>query len=170
MFTSSILYTFLAKNAKKKKKKKAGQGEDLSDALSRTTLSEALLSSNHITSSEAASHDNEWKTFTTKGKSKRAVEAPPKAKGNAVGTSLQTSKPAQKAASKPAPAPAPVAQSSAKTDAASDPAKRLKNLRKKLREIETVEQKAASGVKLEKDQLDKIARKAEILQEIEDLE
>ncbi|XP_034243630.1 partner of Y14 and mago [Thrips palmi] len=160
-----------AKTAKKKKKKKAGQGEDLSEAMSRTSLSEALLSTNHITSSEAASQDNEWKTFTAKGKSKRGnpvPEAPPKSKANAVGISPQTSKPAQKAA--PKPAPAPVAQTPAKTDTVSDPAKRLKNLRKKLREIETVEQKAASGVKLEKDQLDKIARKAEILKEIEDLE
>lgn len=162
-----------AKNAKKKKKKKAGHGEDLSDAMSRTSLSEALLSTNHPTSSETTSHDNEWKTFTAKGKSKRgnpAPEAPPKSKGNAVGTSSQTSKPAPKPASKPAPAPAPVAQNSAKTETASDPAKRLKNLRKKLREIETVEQKVASGAKLEKDQLDKIARKSEILQEIKDLE
>ncbi|XP_023724736.1 partner of Y14 and mago isoform X2 [Cryptotermes secundus] len=51
-----------------------------------------------------------------------------------------------------------------------DPAKRIKNLRKRLREIESIEQKIAAGEqKLEKDQLDKVARKREIMSEIEQL-
>lgn len=51
-----------------------------------------------------------------------------------------------------------------------DPAKRIKNLRKRLREIESIEQKIAAGEqKLEKDQLDKVARKKEIISEIEQL-
>lgn len=51
-----------------------------------------------------------------------------------------------------------------------DPAKRIKNLRKRLREIESIEQKIAAGEqKLEKDQLDKVARKREVMSEIEQL-
>ncbi|KAJ4426807.1 hypothetical protein ANN_26606 [Periplaneta americana] len=51
-----------------------------------------------------------------------------------------------------------------------DPAKRIKNLRKRLREIESIEQKIAAGEqKLEKEQLDKVARKKEVLSEIEQL-
>ncbi|XP_067124964.1 partner of Y14 and mago B [Centruroides vittatus] len=55
---------------------------------------------------------------------------------------------------------------------ATDPAKRIKNLRKKLREIETLKQKLESGelINPEKDQLDKIARKSEIEMEIQELE
>ncbi|XP_076361416.1 partner of Y14 and mago-like [Tachypleus tridentatus] len=54
----------------------------------------------------------------------------------------------------------------------SDPAKRIKNLKKKLREIVKLEQKIESGeiTNPEKDQLEKIARKGEIEAEIEDLE
>jgi partner of Y14 and mago protein len=51
-----------------------------------------------------------------------------------------------------------------------DPAKRIKNLRKRLREIESIEQKIAAGdQKLEKEQLDKVARKKEVMSEIEQL-
>ncbi|XP_034178712.1 partner of Y14 and mago [Osmia lignaria lignaria] len=54
----------------------------------------------------------------------------------------------------------------------SDPQKRLKNLRKKVREIETLEEKIKSGLlkNPEKDILDKLARKAEISKEIKRLE
>ncbi|XP_020710307.2 partner of Y14 and mago isoform X2 [Athalia rosae] len=53
-----------------------------------------------------------------------------------------------------------------------DPAKRLKNLRKKLREIETLEQKLKGGElkNPEKEILDKISRKSEVEEEIEELE
>ncbi|PSN30407.1 Partner of Y14 and mago [Blattella germanica] len=51
-----------------------------------------------------------------------------------------------------------------------DPAKRIKNLRKRLREIESIEQKMGSGKhKLEPEQLEKVTRKEEILSEIEQL-
>lgn len=53
-----------------------------------------------------------------------------------------------------------------------DPAKRLKNLKKKIRDIESIEAKIASGeVKtLDKDQLEKVNRKADILSDILALE
>ncbi|XP_003704230.1 partner of Y14 and mago isoform X1 [Megachile rotundata] len=55
---------------------------------------------------------------------------------------------------------------------AQDPQKRLKNLRKKIREIETLEEKIKSGLlkNPEKEILDKLARKAEISNEIKRLE
>ncbi|KAK1122505.1 hypothetical protein K0M31_009725 [Melipona bicolor] len=53
-----------------------------------------------------------------------------------------------------------------------DPQKRLKNLRKKIREIETLEEKIKNGLlkNPEKEILDKLARKAEISKEIKRLE
>lgn len=56
--------------------------------------------------------------------------------------------------------------------AAIDPAKRLKNLKKKLREIESIEEKIESGEvkKPDKDQLEKVNRKEEVLSEILALE
>jgi len=55
---------------------------------------------------------------------------------------------------------------------ATDPAKKLRNLKKKLRDIEVLEDKLNSGeIKTpEKEQLDKVARKGEVLQEIKELE
>ncbi|XP_026670668.1 partner of Y14 and mago [Ceratina calcarata] len=54
----------------------------------------------------------------------------------------------------------------------SDPQKKLKNLRKKIREIEALEEKIKSGLlkNPEKDILDKLARKTEIWAEIRRLE
>lgn len=53
-----------------------------------------------------------------------------------------------------------------------DPSKRLKTLKKKLREIEAIEEKIASSEikKPEKDQLEKVHRKADVLSEILALE
>lgn len=53
-----------------------------------------------------------------------------------------------------------------------DPAKRLKNLRKKLREIEAIEKKISSGeIKApDKDQKEKVSRKPDVLSEIMALE
>jgi partner of Y14 and mago protein len=60
--------------------------------------------------------------------------------------------------------------SASSTTSPPDPAKRIKNLRKRLREIESIEQKIAAGEeKLEKEQLDKVSRKKEVLSEIEQL-
>uniref|UniRef100_T1JJ07 Partner of Y14 and mago n=1 Tax=Strigamia maritima TaxID=126957 RepID=T1JJ07_STRMM len=54
---------------------------------------------------------------------------------------------------------------------ATEPAKRIKNLKKKLRDIDILKQKIESGQVIpDKDQLLKIARKAEIEKEMEDLE
>ncbi|KAF8788943.1 partner of Y14 and mago-like [Argiope bruennichi] len=55
---------------------------------------------------------------------------------------------------------------------ATDPAKRIRNLKKKLRDINALKQKVDSGElkNPEKDQLEKIARKEEIEAEIEELE
>ncbi|XP_017070411.1 partner of Y14 and mago [Drosophila eugracilis] len=53
-----------------------------------------------------------------------------------------------------------------------DPAKQLKKLRKKIREIEQIESRIQAGEqkKLEKDQLDKVKKKSEILRQIQALE
>ncbi|XP_041979001.1 partner of Y14 and mago [Aricia agestis] len=53
-----------------------------------------------------------------------------------------------------------------------DPAKRLKNLKKKLRDIEALEEKVKSGTlkNPDKDQKEKMSKKVEILKEIESLE
>lgn len=53
-----------------------------------------------------------------------------------------------------------------------DPAKKLRNMRKKLRDIETLEKKLADGTLAnpEPEQLEKVARKPVMLQEIADLE
>lgn len=66
------------------------------------------------------------------------------------------------------PAPAP----STPSNTATDPAKRLKNLRKKLREIETLEEKIKIGsLKTpDKDQKEKMSKKNDILRDIELLE
>ncbi|XP_061716739.1 partner of Y14 and mago [Cydia pomonella] len=58
------------------------------------------------------------------------------------------------------------------TPGTTDPTKRLKNLRKKLRDIETLEEKVKSGVLKtpDKDQKEKMSKKSSILKEIEVLE
>jgi len=55
---------------------------------------------------------------------------------------------------------------------ATDPAKKLRNLRKKLRDIETLEAKLESGeiATPEQEQLDKVARKPDVIKEISALE
>ena len=56
-----------------------------------------------------------------------------------------------------------------KSDGSVDPNKRVKNLKKRLREIDAIEEKKNSGVKLEKEQLEKLLRRDEVLKEIENL-
>ncbi|XP_018794942.1 PREDICTED: partner of Y14 and mago [Bactrocera latifrons] len=58
------------------------------------------------------------------------------------------------------------------SDEGLDTSKKLKKLRKKLREIETIEQRIKSGElkKPEKDQLDKVKRKKDVIKEIKQLE
>ncbi|KAI8515826.1 PREDICTED: partner of Y14 and mago-like [Branchiostoma belcheri] len=57
-------------------------------------------------------------------------------------------------------------------DSTAEPAKKLKNLKKKLRQIEELQAKIESGeiAKPDKTQLDKIERKSDILKEIRELE
>nr|CAG4642953.1 EOG090X0KVN [Evadne anonyx] len=74
----------------------------------------------------------------------------------------------------------PVFKTPAKTETApqvpaataSDPAKRLKNLKKKLKDIEALESKVKKGElkNPDKDQLEKIKRKKEVAKEIQELE
>ncbi|XP_064455277.1 partner of Y14 and mago-like [Ornithodoros turicata] len=63
-------------------------------------------------------------------------------------------------------------EDSAKPASSAEPAKRLRNLRKKLREIDQLQEKIDSGElsNPEKEQLEKIARRDEVASEIEDLE
>ncbi|XP_076646902.1 partner of Y14 and mago [Halictus rubicundus] len=88
--------------------------------------------------------------------------------------SQQNSKPQSDAKPVPnnqIPTPKPNVTNQSET-AIPDPQKRLKNLRKKIREIETLEEKIKSGLlkNPEKDILDKLARKAEISKEVKRLE
>ncbi len=55
---------------------------------------------------------------------------------------------------------------------ATDPAKRLRNLKKKLRDIEKLERQIANGEikNPEPEQLEKVKKKEEVAQQIEDLE
>lgn len=59
-----------------------------------------------------------------------------------------------------------------KQSAPTDPAKRLRNLKKKLRDIEKLERQIASGElkNPERDQLEKVKRKDDVVQQIEELE
>ncbi|ODM98718.1 Partner of Y14 and mago [Orchesella cincta] len=62
--------------------------------------------------------------------------------------------------------------STAPSNPQTDPTKRLRNLKKRLKEIEALEQRIASGElnSPEKEQLEKIQRKDEVLDEIDELE
>jgi len=51
-----------------------------------------------------------------------------------------------------------------------DPIKKLRNLKKKLRDIEALETKMEEGVKLEPEQLEKVSRKIQVENEIDELE
>ncbi|CAK9827205.1 Partner of Y14 and mago [Anthophora retusa] len=70
------------------------------------------------------------------------------------------------------PASKPNVLTQSEASAVLDPQKRIKNLKKKIREIETLEEKIKSGLlkNPEKEILDKLARKAEISKEIKRLE
>lgn len=65
-----------------------------------------------------------------------------------------------------------ISSAGGKQPVASDPTKRLRNLKKKLRDIEKLERQISSGElkKPEPEQLEKVKRKEEVLQQIEDLE
>ena len=67
----------------------------------------------------------------------------------------------------------PMTSSSGLTETATtDPAKKLRNLRKKLRDIESLEKKLEEGIisKPEPEQLEKVARKYQVEAEINEME
>lgn len=68
--------------------------------------------------------------------------------------------------------PSPSLSQNSSLGTPTDPAKRLKNLRKKLRDIETLEEKIKSGTlkSPDKDQKEKMSKKNVILKEIDVLE
>jgi partner of Y14 and mago protein len=131
------------KSSKKKKRKKIISGEDeLSGSLSKIQLS---LEPKIQSSQSKPQHNSQCKDVACQSKSSTAQP-----KDTAAQSDPQ--------------------QSANTTTLPTDPAKRIKNLRKRLREIESIEQKIAAGEqKLEKEQLDKVSRKKEILSEIEQL-
>lgn len=144
---------------KKKKKKKAQSDSNPSQkitVLEKCPISEQLLNS-YSSPSDAASLNNEdggWTTVTSRSRNNT-----------------------NKTASQPAP-PQPSNKKEKKNEAvkeisdalaATEPAKRVKNLKKRLREIDLIEEKRNSGVKLDKDQLHKLTRREEIEREIEAL-
>nr|CAD7407055.1 unnamed protein product [Timema cristinae]CAD7432902.1 unnamed protein product [Timema monikensis] len=129
------------KSGKKKKKKKGScspTSDNISDTLSRTHLFPAEPESGE----EAASPTyGVWKTVPSSSKTSKATS----------------------------PGMKPSSHETEVGGAVLDPAKRIKNLRKRLREIEGIEQKMMSGElkSLEKDQIEKVGRKQEILRDIE---
>jgi len=101
----------------------------------------------------------------TSSKSKKKKKSSNQAQANSNGVSELTSKMLQSSISdKPRnPSGQPIA---------TDPAKKLRNLRKKLRDIETLEARLNSGeiTNPEPEQVDKIARKDDVIKEISALE
>jgi partner of Y14 and mago protein len=134
-----IVSTLEGKSSKKKKKKKNGTIEnELIESLSKTQLSSESKTQNSKSKSQS---NSQHKTEAAKAKSQSKAAA----------SNSGTQRPTETTVTLP-----------------TDPAKRIKNLRKRLREIESIEQKIAAGdQKLEKEQLDKVARKKEVMSEIE---
>ncbi|XP_069053621.1 eukaryotic translation initiation factor 2A isoform X2 [Lepisosteus oculatus] len=64
----------------------------------------------------------------------------------------------------PTPTPAAAASGDPETD------KKIKNLRKKIKAIEQLKEQQATGKQLEKNQIEKIQKESQLLQELEDLE
>lgn len=138
-----LVSTAEGKSSKKKKKKKSATSEEkLSESLSKTQLSSEPKTPNSQSKSQSNSQ--------IKADARHLKSPTTQSKNGASQSSPQ--------------------QSTNMAITPTDPAKRIKNLRKRLREIESIEQKIAAGEqKLEKDQLDKVARKREVMSEIEQL-
>ena len=73
------------------------------------------------------------------------------------------------AAAKPSAAPAPAAPPAAPVDPAAEKEKRLKNVRKKLKQVEEIKAKQASGQPLEPEQVQKLATETALLAELREL-
>lgn len=133
---------------KKKKKKKADSADEVSEEVEQLHLSPEK---------EVPQKNTPPKTATQTNSSNK----------NEFQTVKTTKNPSQNSTTTKS-----VAEPSQQNDTSmKDPAKRLKNLRKRLREIEAIEEKISRGQskQLEKDQLDKVARKQEVVSEIEAL-
>uniref|UniRef100_A0A8C9T4A2 Eukaryotic translation initiation factor 2A n=1 Tax=Scleropages formosus TaxID=113540 RepID=A0A8C9T4A2_SCLFO len=68
------------------------------------------------------------------------------------------------------PVPTPVPNCPAPTSGDPETDKKIKNLRKKLKAIEQLKEQQAAGKTLEKNQIEKILKESQLLQELEDLE
>lgn len=68
--------------------------------------------------------------------------------------------------------PAPNVKLEQKTQNTADPTKKLRNLKKRLREVESLEEQVKSGelIKPDPDQMKKINRKGDLILEIHELE
>lgn len=121
-----------------KKKKKKGQ----SDFVKVVPADDLLQTSSYIGVEQVPSRDDQWTTVVGKGMLRMVLK--------------EEVKPVPKPSSKPKEIKQPV----------TEPAKRVRNLKKKLKEIEQIEEKRGKGAKLEKDQLDKLARKRDVEDEI----
>ena len=62
------------------------------------------------------------------------------------------------------------AEAPAQEEAGTDAGKRLRNLQKKLRQVQQLREKQAAGAALEPEQLQKIASEATLIQEVRSLE
>lgn len=140
---------------KKKKKKKSTSETNPSQKitiLEKSPITEQLLNT-YSSPADNISLNNEeggWTTVTSKSKSKTANNQPVVQQKNEA-----------------------VKENNVKEDntnaSATDPAKRIKNLKKRLREIDLIEEKKSGGAKLDKDQVVKLKRRPEIEREIEAL-
>lgn len=104
----------------------------------------------------------EMSKSAAKNKKKREAKARAKqeqeaATGEVVNSKLPT----------PSPASPPVADT---TTLPPEKEKKLRNLKKKLRQIEDLKEQQKSGKTLEKNQLDKVAAEASLIKEIQELE
>jgi uncharacterized protein with WD repeat len=136
-----IVSTMEGKSSKKEKKNKNGTSEnELIGSLSETQLSPEPKTQNSKSKPQSNSQHK-----TEAGKTKSQSKAAASSSGARQSTDTTVKPP-------------------------TDPDKRIKNLHKRLREIESIEQQIAAGdQKLEKEQLEKVARQKEVMSEIKQL-
>ena len=119
------------------------------------------------------------KNLRKKEKKKQAAAATAAAEGVETVTDSMATASISKSKDKIRPSKGPktkpkesVSSATTATSSTAEPSKKLKNLKKKLRQIEDLEDKMKSGElkNPEKEQLEKIAKKREIIKEIDELE
>lgn len=129
---------------------------------SKNTQKKLSFSSDHASVDEVPiTGKSKVQAKAKNGLLKNASNVNAASKSNATTTAASARVPTAKAA------PPPVAAAVNNAESGADPVKRLRNLRKKLKEIESLKGKDTST--LEKDQLDKLLREDEILEQIEEL-